>query len=148
MFLTPARSHNIGQIGEAAFQANCDTVRKSSAMAISKKNPWLCATADFVAVVRGLVRAVEVKTRTSAEEAARFAHRVPSEVLLQVWLQLEVLQLNDGLLVVYHLDQVSKRVNRVVEIDFHRSTSLFSRDLWVLSALRYSRFLKEYLRHQ
>ncbi len=144
---TPMESKIIGASGEEAFLTTAKDITHVHPFAISREQPWLCASTDFLVHRLGKNEVVEVKTFSDAGNAAACYFHPPLRTLVQVWLAMECFGCDQGQLYVYILDQVSKRVTLFGVVHLERKASFFDRNLAVLSSLQYTRFLKEYFEH-
>jgi hypothetical protein len=144
IMMTPFIKRNIGMAGEQAFMKRKPRILKIHPFVVSKTNPWVCATPDFLILQDGQQQHVEIKTFLDEHDAAQFVSKVPHRILIQVWLGMELLGLAKGSIFVYVLDEVSRRVTLFGKVFLVRAASFFSREVYTLSAFHYARFLRDY----
>lgn len=144
---TSADARIVGMAGEVAFKQIYRNIIHIHPFGISSKNPWVASSTDFV-YEEVSIFAAEIKTFRSSEKCASFYSHIPLQSITQVWLQLETLELSSCKLMVFRLDEVGKKVSFYGQIVINRKTTLFDEDIWILSSLRYSGFLKEYFNRQ
>jgi hypothetical protein len=144
MFHTKAENKVAGQAGEESFLRSQSNIKIKHPFGILKSIPWLCATGDYVINEFGRTTIVEIKTFNDFNRANYFYNNVDHRAVMQLWVQMDVFGANFGKIVVYYLDRISKIIFQIGIINFERQVTVFSKQLIILSAIRYSDFLKEY----
>lgn len=145
---TTIEARFIGQAGEEAFKRTRPQIVQFHPFVISRQNPWICATPDFLVLKDGVKMLVEVKTFSDISDAINFFKTIPKRTIIQVWLGMELLGVQDGRIQIYVLDKVARIVTLCGVIKLKRTATFFNRYLWAVSCLQYVRFLDEYLQEQ
>lgn len=142
---TTMEARVIGISGEEAFKRSNAEIIKFHPFMISRQNPWICATPDFLVVKEGLRMTVEVKTFTDMGVAAAFFMNIPKRTLVQVWIGMELMGVQDGRIYIYVTDKVARMTTLYGVVKLKRSATFFNQSLWTISCFQYVRFLNEYL---
>jgi|GWRWMinimDraft_12_1066020.scaffolds.fasta_scaffold05265_1 hypothetical protein len=144
ILFTKAEQKVTGQSGEEAFIRSNSNIISKHPFGIHDQIPWMCATGDFVINEQGRTIIVEVKTFTEITTAYAAFENVSIRIIFQIWLQMDIFHLVHGRIVIYFLDRLKKSVTLIGSIDVHRKAVFFSKEMIILSTLRYVDFLREY----
>lgn len=144
IFFTPAANKITGQAGEESFKRTHSNIFLNHPFGIHKSIPMLCSTTDFITKDLEGNTIIEIKTFDNYERAKSFLNKPDDRAVLQILTQMEIFQTNNGKLVIYYLDRISKTVLLIGGIRIEKTTLLFTTELRTLMVLRYVAFLKEY----
>ena len=121
VFKTPFENKITGQAGEEGFIRTKADIMFKHPFAIHPIIPWHVATGDFIVYEKGNNVCVEIKTFTKIKDCQAFYDCLPKRALFQIWLQMDILDMKQGKIVIYHLDRVSKVVKLFATILIERS---------------------------
>lgn len=132
-----------GDYAEAAFIQSGVNVQKYFPSGRSSRLPFLVATGDFVIEEADEKICVEIKSRSSREEAQQ---QLSKTSLIQLWATMDILQLKKGRLLAYHFHVENNMVSTcqlVGQVDIVRKISFI--DTMALTLINgYTTFLRSY----